>query len=148
MSESLYGIAIIVVLVAFLVFHLLTLVMPKVDEPTAQKMLVPLIGLDGVLFGFTGVMAGLFMRNINRLAEKTLKGSLRLVLIAFWLFVLSFLFSFLLLGLGQDVMQMSVFTPIFATAFGAVCASVYLVLVFVDEFYPPKAISCSVSNYV
>jgi membrane associated rhomboid family serine protease len=141
MSANLYGVAVIVVIVAFLVFHLLSLGMPKIDETTAQKMLVPLIGLDGVLFGFTGVMAGLFMHNINRVAEKTLKRSLRLVLIAFWFFVFSFLFSFLLLGLGQDVMQMSVFTPIFATALGAVCSSIYLVLVFVDEYYPPKAIA-------
>ena len=112
--------------------------MPKIDEVTSQKILTSLISLNGVLFGFTGVMVGLFLRNIIRLSEKTLKRCMGLVMVAFWCFIFSILFSFLIIGLGQEVINMPTFTPVFATAAGAFCSSIYLVMIFLDEYYPPK----------
>lgn len=46
---------------------------PHVETALAQKILEILIGLDGVLFGFSGVIIGLFLRNSHRLSEITLK---------------------------------------------------------------------------
>jgi hypothetical protein len=89
-----------------------------------------------VFFGFTAVMVGLFLRESIKLTEKTLIQSLTFAMIAFWSFISSILFSFLLIGLGQDKVLVPTFAPVFITVFGAICSSVYLVMVFSDEAFP------------
>ena len=137
-SDNIYVRAIIIALASFGVAGGFALALPQIDEVTSQKILESLISLNGVLFGFTAVMIGLFLRESIKLTDKTLKRCLTLSLVAFLCFIFSILLSFLTIGLGQEFMEMPALTPVFATVFGAICASVDLILLFTDEYYPPK----------
>jgi len=117
---------------------LLASFIPQVETALAQKILEILIGLDGVLFGFTGVMIGLFLRNSHKLSETTLRRCFMFALMAFWSYILSIFGSFLILALGQQKASMQLFTPVFLTIFGSFCSSIYLVMVFIEEIFPEE----------
>lgn len=125
-------------MVMLFILGFLSYLFPKIDEVAAQKILESLLSLNGVLFGFTAVMVSLFLRQSIKLTDKTLKRAIGLSLVAFFCFIFSISLSFLTMGLGQEYMEMHVFTPVFATIAGAVCASVTLLSVFTDEYYPPE----------
>jgi uncharacterized protein YacL len=137
-SDNIYLRAIIFAIVTFVVSGFFASLLPQINEVTAQKILESLISLDGVLFGFTAVMIGLFLRQSIKLSDKTLKRAIGLSLVAFLCFIISIFLSFLTIGFGQEYMEMPVLTPVFATIVGAICASVTLILLFTDEYYPPK----------
>lgn len=111
---------------------------PHVETALAQKILETLIGLDGVLFGFSAVMVGLFLRNSHKLSEITLKRCLLFALLSFWSFILSIMFAFIIFTLSQQGTTITLFTPIFLTLFGSLCSSIYLVMIFIEEIFPSK----------
>jgi len=109
---------------------------PYVEITVAQRVLEALIRLDGVLFGFTAVMVGLFLRDLRMLSEVTLKRCLLLVMSSFWSYIVSILFAFTILALGQENVTIPLFTPIYLTLFGSICSSIYLVMIFIEEIFP------------
>lgn len=109
---------------------------PYVEITVAQRILEALIRLDGVLFGFTAVMAGLFLRDFRKLSEATLKRCLLLTMSSFWSYTLSIFFAFTILTLGQENVTIPLFTPIYLTLFGNLCSSIYLVMIFIEEIFP------------
>jgi len=111
---------------------------PYVETTLAQKILETVISLDGVLFGFSAVMVGLFLRNSHKLSDITLKRCLMFALLSFWSFILSIFFAFIVLALGQQGTNIPLFTPIFLTLFGSLCSSIYLVMIFIEEIFPSK----------
>lgn len=111
---------------------------PYVETTLAQKILETVISLDGVLFGFSAVMIALFLRNYHKLSEITLKRCLMFALLSFWSFILSIFFAYIVLALGQQGTTIRLFTPIFLTLFGSVCSSIYLVMIFIEEIFPPE----------
>jgi uncharacterized protein YacL len=137
-SDNIYLRATIIAFITFVVSGVLGALLPQTDEVTSQKILESLITLDGVLFGFTAVMIGFFLRESLKLTDKTMKRSLTLSLTAFLCFIFSIFLSFMGISLGLDYMEMPVLTPVFGTVFGAFCASANLILIFSDEHYPPK----------
>ena len=106
---------------------------PYVEITVAQRILEALIRLDGVLFGFTAVMVGLFLRDFRKLSEATLKRCLLLTMSSFWSYILSIFFAFTILTLGQESVTIPLFTPIYLTLFGSLCSSIYLVMIFIEE---------------
>lgn len=103
---------------------------PPTTVTGIQSMLETLIRLDGVLFGFSGVMLGLFIGKFEKVSETFLKRFLMLVLSSFWSYIFSIFFAFINIYFG---VQDWVFMPILLTLFGALCSSVYTVLVFIEE---------------
>lgn len=116
----------------------LSYLFPAFDDAIVQKISELLIALDGTLFGFTAVMTGLFLRERKMLASKTMSGFLTWALLAFWSFIFSILFCFILIGLGQESTTIPAMAPVLLTVFGGICASVYMVLVLADEYFPPQ----------
>jgi len=111
---------------------------PRVETTLGQKLLETVISLDGVLFGFSAVMIGLFLRNFYKLSEITMKRCLLFALDSFWSFIVSILFAFTIMGLGQENANIPLFTPILLTLFGGLCSSIYLILIFIEEIFPPE----------
>jgi len=111
---------------------------PDVETTLAQRILEALIRLDGVLFGFTAVMVGLFLRDFRKLSEPTLKFCLLFVMLSFWSYIVSILFAFTILTLGQEGATIPLFTPIYLTLFGSICSSIYLVMIFIEEIFPKE----------
>lgn len=112
--------------------------LPYVETTLARKILETVISLDGVLFGFSAVMMGLFLRNSHKLSEATLRRCLMFALSSFWSFILSIFFAFLVLALGQQGTNIPFFTPILLTLFGSLCSSIYLILIFIEEIFPSE----------
>ena len=111
---------------------------PYVETTLAQKILETVIGLDGVLFGFSAVMIGLFLRDSHELSEITLKRCFIFALCSFWSFIISIFFAFIVLASGQEGTNIPLFTPILLTLFGSLCSSIYLILIFIEEIFPPE----------
>jgi len=137
-AEDIFFWSSMIELLAFVVVSLLDSSFPNVEATTAQKILEALIPLDGVVFGFSGVMVGLFLRNFHKLSEKTLKGCFMFTALSFWSYIFSILFSFLYIALGQERVTYSVFTPVLLTIFGLLCSSILLLMIFAEEIYPSK----------
>lgn len=120
-------IAIAIVGVASLVAYLLsptTLTVP-------QSMPENIIRLDGVLFGFSGAMLGLFIGKLEKVSKKFLFRCLTLALASFWCYIFSIAFTFFLyMNLGEIEW---VFVSIILTLAGTICSSVYPVLLFAKE---------------
>ena len=135
-SEDFYFWSAMIALVITIGAMFLASFFPYVETTLARKILETVIGLDGVLFGFSAVMIGLFLRNSHKLSEITLKRCLMLALSSFWSFILSILFAFIVLALGQQGTNIPLFTPIFLTLFGSLCSSIYLVMIFIEEIFP------------
>ena len=112
--------------------------LPRIEETIAQKILETLIGVDGVLFGFSGVMIGLFLRNFHKLSEITLKRCFMFASLSFWSYIFSIFLAFIVMALGQERVSIPVFMPVFLTIFGALCSSIYLLMIFIEEIYPSE----------
>jgi len=136
MSDIVYAWSFFGVVIALLAAFFVAKNLPQIDDATAQKILVPLVSLDGVLFGFTAVMVSLFLHDVTKLSERTFKRSLQFAMMAFWIYIFSILSSFLVMGLGQEYMNMPALAPVFMTFVGTVCSSVFMILIFIDEYYP------------
>ena len=109
--------------------------MPPKDIIQTENMLDALIRLDGVLFGFSGVMVGLFIGKLKSMSKRSLYDCLMFALLAFWSYFLSITFSFLNIYIG---IQEWVFTPVLLTLFGILCSSIYTLMVFIEEQEPRK----------
>jgi uncharacterized protein YybS (DUF2232 family) len=102
-------------------------------------MLELTITLDGVLFGFSGVMIGFFLRRSDKIAEPQLKLSLWWALMASWSYIMSILISFMTMAwLNRQTFVFSVFTPIWLTILGSIFTSIYLILLFIEEIFPTE----------
>lgn len=116
---------------------LIGLGLPVSDPVLAQKMLELTVSLDGVLFGFSAVMIGFFLRNSNKISEPKLKISLWWALVAFWSYISSILIAFIAMSeLNQQIITIPIFTPIWLTIFGSIFTSIYMVLIFIEEIFP------------
>jgi vacuolar-type H+-ATPase subunit I/STV1 len=108
---------------------------PELQQPTFDS----LIRLDGVLFGFTAVMLGLFFRDIVRISEKTAFRALVFIMVSFFSYIVSIIVSFT--GLTQiSGFPNSAFFALFLTVAGLVSSSIYIVMVLVDEYYPEEIV--------
>lgn len=118
---------------------ILALGLPVSDPALAQRMLELTITLDGVLFGFSAVMIGFFLRNSTKISEPKLKVSLMWGLCAFWSYISSILLAFVTMrDLNTQIAIFSVFAPIWLTIFGAIFSSIYMVLIFIEENFPAE----------
>lgn len=104
--------------------------MPPADVIRTQTMLETLIRLDGVLFGFSGVMVGLFIEKSKPMGQKSFYSCLMFALLAFWSYFLSISFAFINIYIG---VQEWVFMPVPLTLFGILCSSIYTLMVFIEE---------------
>jgi hypothetical protein len=137
-SEEFFPYTVIVLIFSLLILGFLSSLIPTINVSEAQDIQKSVITLDGVLFGFTGVMVGLFTRNIKTLSEKTLKRIFFFALLAFFSFIFSMIFSFIQLGLGTGAWGLTPFAPMFMMIYGAFCSSVYLLQVFYEDVFPPQ----------
>jgi hypothetical protein len=135
-GQDIYVFSASVLIIAFLVAHVIaSLVLPSISESLSLEIQKMVITINGVLFGFTGVMVGLFTRNTSKISKKNLKKVFILSTIAFFSFIFSMLFSFLLVAFGQETLRMAPLTPLIVMIFGAVCSAIYLPLTFFDNAF-------------
>jgi hypothetical protein len=134
-SQDIYAFSTIILIIAFLVAHIIASLVPSISESLSLEIQKMIITTNGVLFGFTGVMIGLFTRNTNKISKKNLKRVFILSSIAFFSFIFSMLFSFLIVAFGQETLQMAPLTPLIVMIFGAVCSAIYLPLTFFDNAF-------------
>jgi hypothetical protein len=131
-SEDVYVYSTLIIVIVFLVADGIAKSQPAISTSLSADILKMVITLNGVLFGFTGVMIGLFTKNLSKIPKKNLRSILFVSTLAFFSYIFSILFSFLILAYGQEYIQMATLTPLFTTIFGAICASIYLLLTFYD----------------
>ena len=135
-SNDLYALSASILIIVFLVAHFIAKSVPSIDSTLSDEIQKAVITTDGVLFGFTGVMVGLFARTINSFSNQNLKRLFLFAMLAFLSFVFSMLFSFLLVAFGQETLQMAPLTPLIVIVFGAFCASIFILLTFYDNVFP------------
>jgi hypothetical protein len=127
--------AILLVLLA----SFLALFLPVSDPVLGQRMLELTVTLDGVLFGFSGVMIGFFIRRSDKIREPQLKLSLWWALMAFWSYIMSIFIAFsVMTSLERQTFVFSVGTPITLTLFGSIFTSIYMVCIFIEEIFPAE----------
>jgi hypothetical protein len=115
-------------------------VLPVGDPVLGQKMLELTVTLDGVLFGFSGVMIGFFLRGSDKISEPQLKLALWWALMAFWSYIMSIFIAFSVMTLlDQQTFVFSVCTPIALTLFGSIFTSIYMVCIFIEEIFPAES---------
>jgi hypothetical protein len=106
--------------------------LPRLEKTLAQLMYEDLIRLDGVLFGFSAVMLGLFLRDFPKMSEKSFDHCLVFVTTSFLCYILSILLSFMGMAFGQQW----VFGLVVLTVAGAISSSIYIIMTLVEEYYP------------
>jgi uncharacterized membrane protein YwaF len=116
--------------VIIFVSYLVASAYPSIPVTDTQSILQTLISLDGVLFGFSAVMVGLVFGRQKGISKRLVKYSTLLILVSFWCYFVSLWLSFNYIFLRT---QKGVFTPIFVTLIGAVCSSIYMVMLFLIE---------------
>lgn len=122
-----FGSALIVILATFFA-STLSLALPSVSLETSARILENVIRLDGVLFGFTGVMLALIYREAK--SPKTKAGTTFLTTISFFCYLLSIFMSFSFLM--QQMQSNGIFVPVLLTCFGGLCSSIYIIMVFIE----------------
>ena len=112
--------------------YFITSLMPPATVIGAQSMLETLIRLDGVLFGFSAVMIGLFVGKFERVSKRFLNRCFMFALLSFWSYIFSIFSAFINIYTGMQG-NIPIFMPVLLTLFGALCSSIYTVLVFIEE---------------
>lgn len=116
------------VLIATIVANFIEPIIEPAATIGTQSMLETLIRLDGILFGFTAVMMGLFIGKSERPSAVSFYRTIMYALISFWSYIFSILGAFV--GIYLDD---SLFWPVILTLFGAAHSSIYIVLVAFQE---------------
>jgi hypothetical protein len=99
------------------------------DIAYAEKILENVIQLDGVLFGFTGVMFGLLHgKPLFRLKKMQVN---MFLMTSFWSYLVSILSAFSFLFVEKT--NSWIMFPVGVTAFGAVCSSVYVMRILAEN---------------
>lgn len=135
-STRLYLASSLILLAILGLVSLLAMAFPNVSSVLRINMFNSLITLDGVLFGFSAVMLGLFFRDLTRMSERTVFTCLVFIMVSFAGYIISIGVSFI--GIAKSLLGSSPnpYFCVFLTISSLVCSSVYILMILVDEYYP------------
>lgn len=138
--EDMYIWSVFTVFIFFLIGLIFAIFSPYVEISIRYAILDSVIRLDGVLFGFSAVMIGLFVREFRELSRTTMKRCLMFGLLSFWSYILSISISFLIMAFNQTSLY---FVPINLVIIGSICSSINLVLVLAEEVFSSEKVQKS-----
>ena len=104
----------------------------EISTNLSSKVLTSLVEVVGVLFGLSAIMMALFFNALKEPGTKLRKMCLLLSATSFMSFILSLFMSFIyMLSLSNQLVRIS--APIGFAINGSLCATLYMILVFVTR---------------
>jgi hypothetical protein len=137
-SDKLYGASSLILLGIIVLASLVTLGFPRVSSDLRASMFDNLIRLDGILFGFSAVMLGLFFRDLAKMSERTAFSCLVFIMVSFFGYIISIGASFIGMANSSPDSFPSPYFCLALTISSLACSSIYILMILVDEYYPPE----------
>jgi glucan phosphoethanolaminetransferase (alkaline phosphatase superfamily) len=113
-------------------------VFPKVTGDLRTSLFENLITLDGVLFGFSIVMLGLFFPNLQKMSDGTVFCCMVFIMVSFFGYIISIGASFVGIGSGSSASFMNPYFDLVLTLSSLVFSSIYILMILIDEYYPSE----------
>jgi len=112
--------------------YLVSSALPISSDELAISILLNMIQLDGLLFGFSAVMFGfIFTREGVKMSRKHIFGITTLAFASFMCYIVSLAIDFVLLAI-PEVRYMALFSG-FVAASGVVMSSLYMLIVLLEK---------------
>jgi hypothetical protein len=111
---------------------------PNVSDNLRASMFQNLITLDGILFGFSAVMLGLFFPNLAKISNKTAIRCLVFITVSFFGYIESIALSFIGMSNISSDSSLNPYQCVILTIFSLLFSSIYLLMILVDEYFPSE----------